>query len=153
MFSLLPVSLWHSASTPASEARGRGFKYHFLQIFIINSIKFYRISLGNLKCFDTCLSVCPHGGYPHPAWWGYPLLGWMGVHPWLDGGTATPWRQSSTGCTYYAAGDMPLVFTQGDFLVFSCAISQEWSDLSSHYSVHMYVCMSANFHRDTPTPT
>ena len=45
MFSLLPVSLWRPASTSESEARGSGFKYHFLQIFILNSVEFYRISL------------------------------------------------------------------------------------------------------------
>ena len=49
MFSLLPMSLWHSASTSDSQARGSGFKYHFLQIFILNSVEFYRISLGKTR--------------------------------------------------------------------------------------------------------
>ena len=46
MFPLLPVSLWHPANTSGSQARGSGFKYHFLQIFILNPVEFYRISLG-----------------------------------------------------------------------------------------------------------
>ena len=40
MFSLLPMSLWCSAGTSDSKARGSGFKYHFLQIFIPNSVEF-----------------------------------------------------------------------------------------------------------------
>ena len=39
MFSLLPMSLWYSAE---SQARGTGIKYHFLQIFITNSIEFLK---------------------------------------------------------------------------------------------------------------
>ena len=42
MVPLLPVSLWCPANT--SDLRGSGFKYHFLQIFILNSVEFYRIS-------------------------------------------------------------------------------------------------------------
>ena len=49
MFSLLPVSLWHPAYTSDSQARGSGFKYHFLQIFILNSVEFYRISKGKSR--------------------------------------------------------------------------------------------------------
>ena len=49
MFSQLPVSLWHPASISDSKARGSGFKYHFLQIFILNSVEFYRISSGKSR--------------------------------------------------------------------------------------------------------
>ena len=61
MFSLLPVSLWCPANTSDSQARGSGFKNHFLQFFILNSVEFYRISLGKtrigMKCIPdyTCL--------------------------------------------------------------------------------------------------
>ena len=62
------------------------------------------------------------------GWMGYPLLGWLGVLPRLDGGTAHPlgwmgvpphqagWgypsgRQSSTVSTCCAAGGMPLALS------------------------------------------
>ena len=47
-------------------------------------------------------------GYPLPrSRWGYHLP--------RPGGGGTP---TGIACTYYAAGDMPLAFTQEDFLVF-----------------------------------
>ena len=69
-------------------------------------------------------------GTPSPArtGWGTPLakIGWV-PPPWpgLDGvpptrdwmGTPPSTRQSSTASTCYAAGGMPLAFTQEDFLV------------------------------------
>ena len=63
------------------------------------------------------LGVGPHlrsgGGVPHPrsGWWGYPDQVWMGgvPHPTI--------RQSSIASTCYAAGGVPLAFTQEDFLV------------------------------------
>ena len=76
------------------------------------------------------------GGEPHPrggtlarsGWWGYtPQVrsGWWGYPPppgqvWMVGGyppTHPPTKQSSKASTYYAAGGMPLAFTQEDFLV------------------------------------
>ena len=81
---------------------------------------------------------CP--GRPHPrsgwggeraipAWGGYPISGWGGtlgtppteiwdgVPPYLRWGT--PPLQSSIASTCYAAGGVPLAFTQKDFLVFT----------------------------------
>ena len=76
--------------------------------------------------------------YPSQVRTGYPYQDWMGVPPLrLDGGTPPPnldwvppiragWgypppplprRQSSRASTCYAAGGMPLAFTQEDFLV------------------------------------
>ena len=59
-------------------------------------------------------------GVPHPrsGWEGYPV--WVGGYPnprcgW---GTPPPIRHSSIANTCYAAGGMPLVFTQEDFLVY-----------------------------------
>ena len=51
------------------------------------------------------------GGYPVPGPGGYPI-------PGLGGTPGTPPRQSSTASTCYAAGGVPLAFTQEDFLVF-----------------------------------
>ena len=50
MSSLLPVSLWHSAGTFYSKARGSGFEYHFLQLFNINSTKSHQ---EKLECIDV----------------------------------------------------------------------------------------------------
>ena len=49
---------------------------------------------------------------------GYPIPG-VGVpsQVWMVGGTQPPIRQSSIASTCYAAGGMPLAFTQEDFLV------------------------------------
>ena len=57
------------------------------------------------------------GGVPHPRSRGDPIPGpggvlWVPPHPdqvWI--------RQSSTASTSYAAGGVPLAFTQEDFLV------------------------------------
>ena len=49
MFSLLPMSLWCSASTSDSQGRGSGFKCHFSQNFIFNSVELYRISLEKTR--------------------------------------------------------------------------------------------------------
>ena len=68
-------------------------------------------------------------GTPHQDWMGYPppsttRTGW-GTPPtqvWMVGGTRgtpTPMRQSSIASTCYAAGGVPLAFTQEDFLVFN----------------------------------
>ena len=77
------------------------------------------------------------GGYPIPGLGGYPISGlgrgypgyphtevWMvGGTPsqvWIVGGaqgTPPPMRQSSIASTCYAAGGVPLAFTQEDFLV------------------------------------
>ena len=55
------------------------------------------------------------GGYPiQLIWVGYPIQ-LMGGGT-LAGGTPPP-HQSSIACTCYAAGGMPLAFTQEDFLV------------------------------------
>ena len=40
MFSLLPVSSCCCASMSESLVRGSGFKYHLLQIFVMNSVEF-----------------------------------------------------------------------------------------------------------------
>ena len=67
----------------------------------------------------------PGMGYPPiKTWLGYPPP-WDGVPPptW-DGVPPLPPRQSSIASTCYAAGGMPLAFTQEDFLVppwFWCA--------------------------------
>ena len=60
----------------------------------------------------------------HQDWMGYPLArsGWWGYvppPPGLDGVPphTPPIRQSSIASTCYAAGGMPLAFTQEDFLV------------------------------------
>ena len=59
----------------------------------------------------------PDRGYPHPGR-GYPT--WEGVPPPIQVrsqyGGSTPYR-SSIACTCYAAGGVPLAFTQEDFLV------------------------------------
>ena len=66
------------------------------------------------------------GGVPHPrSTWGTPPdLGWgtsldlgRGTPPEL--GWGNPPRQISVASTCYAAGGMPLAFTQEDFLVIS----------------------------------
>ena len=61
-------------------------------------------------------------GYPHQyLMWYPPVQDWMGVHPpphikdWM--GYPFPSRDSSIVSTCYAAGGMPLAFTQEDFLV------------------------------------
>ena len=71
---------------------------------------------------------CPHlagGGYPIRSGWGYlpyPHEGWG--YPCPDLGRGVPPIQNwegvprSPACTCYAAGGMPLAFTQEDFLVF-----------------------------------
>ena len=74
------------------------------------------------------------GGYPcnrlaRSGWWGVPrgtpgypptiMTGWGVPPPWLDGVPPPPIRQNSTASTCYAAGGMPLAFTQEDFLVIS----------------------------------
>ena len=59
------------------------------------------------------------GGYPsqvlmaggYPGWVPPTRSGW-------EGGTHPPIRQSSIASTCYAAGGVPLAFTQEDFLVF-----------------------------------
>ena len=58
-------------------------------------------------------------GTPPPSrpGWGTPPP-WDGVPPTLGWGTPSPTRQSSIASTCYAAGGMPLAFTQEDFLVF-----------------------------------
>ena len=63
----------------------------------------------------------PHpagGGVPQPADGGYPgrYTPLAGVPP--TRGTTPPPHQSSIACTCYAAGGMPLAFTQEDFLVY-----------------------------------
>ena len=73
------------------------------------------------------------GGYPIPGQYGYPpppRPGLDGVPPWpgLDGvpphhdwmGYPPTIRQSIIVSTCYAAGSMPLAFTQEDFLVKYC---------------------------------
>ena len=55
------------------------------------------------------------GGTPSQVWMG----GYLGYppQPGLDGVPSPPHRQSSIASTCYAAGGMPLAFTQEDFLV------------------------------------
>ena len=80
------------------------------------------------------------GGYPiqligggriphHSGPGGYPIPGLDGLldggYPWVPPPSRTGWntppppimRQNSIGSTCYAAGGMPLAFTQDDFLV------------------------------------
>ena len=104
----------------------------------LHGIKFYyrpRTKYEGRYCFHRCLSVHISGGIPHPrSRWGggYPISGldggfpiqdWMGYPPPIQCWTGTPpppsRRQSSIASTCYAAGGMPLAFTQEDFLVFS----------------------------------
>ena len=95
---------------------------------------------------SVCLCVCPQGewvppsslhlcrGVPHPVFtWGevpHPAFTWEEMFPIqssprgyppsirLDAATPPPpGRRSSTVSTCYAAGGMPLAFTQEDFLV------------------------------------
>ena len=57
------------------------------------------------------------GGYPHSrSGWGYPGTRWDTPHPGLDGVPLHVRRQISIASTCYAAGDIPLAFTQEDFL-------------------------------------
>ena len=60
------------------------------------------------------------GGYPNLGWGGYPNLGWGVPHLW--GGTPShvwgvPHPRIASTCYGYAAGGVPLAFTQEDFLV------------------------------------
>ena len=85
------------------------------------------------------------GTPPHQDWmgvppirtgWGYPPVGtgwgtptcwdWRGVPPLgLDWGTPPPIRrQNSRVSTCYAAGGMPLAFTQEDFLVYKAELER-----------------------------
>ena len=69
------------------------------------------------------------GGTPSQVWMvgvPYPRSGWWRVprvtppdQVWIVGGTPPPIRQSSIASTCYAAGGVPLAFTQVDFLVCS----------------------------------
>ena len=51
---------------------------------------------------------------PYHDWMGYPP---HPHHDWMGYPSPTPIRQSSIASTCYTAGDMPLAFTQEDFLV------------------------------------
>ena len=74
----------------------------------------------------------PGMGYPLDLGWGTPLDLGPSTPPDLGPGTPQTWdwvppppdqvwiRQSSTASTCYAAGGVPLAFTQGDFLVCFC---------------------------------
>ena len=56
------------------------------------------------------------GGYPLSAGWGYPPP--IQVPSQDGGGEVTP-NQNNIACICYAAGGMPLAFTQEDFLVWT----------------------------------
>ena len=113
-------------------------------------------------------SVCSHlqgGGYPVPGLWvrGYPIPGlgrgypparsgrWGGGVPWVPPTTRTGWgthppsRQSSIASTCYAAGGMPLAFTQEDFLVLNVGTHNEAPDqVSSNNRFEYTVAPSHN---------
>ena len=77
-------------------------------------------------------------GYPHPD------LGWApcpGQVPGQDGGGGSSPNQNSMVCTCYAAGGMPLAFTQEDFLVKSVFLVNFWYcvSLPSWQRVSFYV--------------
>ena len=59
------------------------------------------------------------GTPPVRTGWGYPL-GWDWTPIRTGWGFLPPPRQSSIASTCYAAGGVPLVFTQEDFLVLKC---------------------------------
>ena len=114
--------------------------------FLTISFFFITARIRSMKgryCFHRCLSVNISGGgvvprsgldgrgVPHPrsgqgsGWWlggGWGLPGVppprpeMGYPPDLRWGTPPPITQSSIASTCYAAGGVPLVFTQEDFL-------------------------------------
>ena len=91
------------------------------------------------------------GGYPIQLTEGTPSQVWRGGYPiQLTGGTpfpgldrevppgrGTPLHQTSTACTCYAAGGMPLAFTQEDFLVrryfrFNLNVSKPYHDVTRY---------------------
>ena len=57
------------------------------------------------------------GGYPFPSGGGHPFPGLDGGRGYPPGKGVPPPHQTSTACTCYAAGGVPLAFTQEDFLV------------------------------------
>ena len=70
-------------------------------------------------------------GYPGTGWGTLPFRTGLGIpcpglggvpppHPGLDGVPPPPPNWDSMACTCYAAGDMPLAFTQEEFLIFLC---------------------------------
>ena len=68
---------------------------------------------GTPSTIQTLLGYPPGMGTPHPR----PEMWYPPHHPELDGVSPQPTRQSS-----YAAGGMPLAFTQEDFLVAEIAL-------------------------------
>ena len=102
------------------------------------------------KVLFSQVSVCPHlwgggGGYhlPRSRWEGYPLLrSRQGVSPsQVQVGGGTYWN--SIACTCYAAGGMPLAFTQEDFLV-SFILSGCVDIIKSHFIQNVSLLLKIN---------
>ena len=95
-------------------------------------------------------------GTPHHDWLRYPPimtgLGTLPPLPWLDGGNPPPTTTTNIVSTCYAAGGMPLAFTQEDFLVFSIDIITMGTALtgfSSPSSISSFVNRSRQSWSDT----
>ena len=111
---------------------GRGKNQHPKSVNGFVSTQFQRngdASEWGRYCFHRCVSVHIKGGGFTPSFptggstvilpdWGYPhpRLGQGAGYPHPRSGRGHTPDQNSTACTCYAAGGMPLAFTQ-DFLV------------------------------------
>ena len=101
-----------------------------------------RVCVSVYTCWGDPISGLGRGGTPSQVWvGGYPISGLGGVPP------------PSIASTCYAAGGMPLAFTQGDFLVAFIFCVNPKAKLSDNTSSEMFISSYIKIYKSYETVT
>ena len=122
----------HNTSTGPMSSLG-GLPHLHLHTIILPLIPCPFHGVPHLHPIILPLVPCPFWGYPSPRWgdWGTPQPGQDGVPP-----PPPPPGQNSRTRTCYAAGGMPLAFTQEDCLV---SFFTDTSSVASHKLMYVFI--------------